>query len=122
MAICVSSAAMILQVAAAGFTLSWQHSVEKIPWQESWTARQDGLHLTQARVKGSGAGMEPPEDAVLRDGWYVFLPDIPPLPELVLAASGDTVSGWIFCAAGECHELGATASDPIRIRWCDDSD
>lgn len=119
MALCVAAAGVALHLATASFTLSWDHSVEKIPWQESWIAQPDGLRPTEARIKGSGAGMDPPEDAVLRDGWYVFHPHVPPLRELVLAASGKTGGGWTFCAAGTCHQLGATASAPVRIRWCE---
>lgn len=119
MAVCVAAAGVALHLAVTGFTLSWVHSVEKIPWQESWEAGPDGLRPVEARVKGSGAGMDPPEDAVLRDGWYVFRPHVPPLRELVLAASGETVSGWTLCAAGTCHELGDTASAPVRISLCD---
>ncbi|MEZ5450817.1 MAG: DUF1850 domain-containing protein [Thiolinea sp.] len=35
---------------------------------------EQGLQLLQARVKGSGAGMEPGDDAVLKDGWWVWQP------------------------------------------------
>jgi hypothetical protein len=118
MAVCVAAAGVALHLAVASFTLSWVHSVEKIPWQESWQADADGLRPIEARIKGSGAGMDPPEDAVLRDGWYVFHPQVPPLREVVLAASGETVSGWTLCTADACHELGATASAPVRISLC----
>lgn len=120
MAICVSAAAgAVLHLAASSFTLSWVHSVEKIEWQESWDAQPDGLRLIEARVKGSGAGMEPPADAVPRDGWYVFTPKVAPLPELVLAASGTTVGGWTLCTADSCRTLGENAGEPLRIRWCE---
>jgi hypothetical protein len=33
-----------------------------------------GLELVQARVKGSGAGMEPPPEARLVDGWFQWQP------------------------------------------------
>jgi hypothetical protein len=47
-------------LALAAFTLVWTHSIEKVDWQEDWHVTPDGLELVQARVKGSGAGMEPP--------------------------------------------------------------
>jgi hypothetical protein len=36
----------------------------------------------------------------------------------VLAASGETVSGWKLCANGQCNELGITAEQPIKISLC----
>ena len=47
-----------------------------------------GLQIVEARVEGSGAGMEPGEGAVLRDGWWIYKPELPPQREIVLAASG----------------------------------
>lgn len=119
MALCALSAAGLLRIATTSFMLQWTHSVEKVPWQEDWQITPAGLVLTEARIKGSGAGMEPPEDAVLRDGWYHYVPKIPPRPAIVLAASGDTVSGWKLCAENRCHELGATAQRPIQITICE---
>jgi len=55
---------VVLSIAA--FTLVWTHSIEKIDWQEDWRITPQGLELVQARVKGSGAGMEPPPEARLR--------------------------------------------------------
>ena len=79
----------------------------------------DGLTVVEGRVEGSGAGMEPPPDAVLEDGAYVYTPSLAPIPELVLAASGATGGGWMFCTTGgPCRVLGAERGDPVRIRWC----
>lgn len=53
------------------FTLAWQHTVEKVLWEEDYRLSERGLLLEEARVRGSGAGMEIPEGAVLRDGaWH----------------------------------------------------
>ncbi|MBC2886237.1 DUF1850 domain-containing protein [Ochrobactrum sp. CM-21-5] len=119
MPVCIATAGGIIKVAATAFVLSWTHSVEKIPWQEHWQASPAGLVLTEARIKGSGAGMDPPEDAVLKDGWYVYHPHIPPRRDIILAASGETVSAWTFCANGQCRDLGAKPSAPIKIALCD---
>lgn len=120
MALCIATAGGVMKIAAAGFILSWTHSVEKIPWQEHWSVTAQGLVLTEARIKGSGAGMETPDDAVLKDGWYSYRPDIPPRKEIVLAASGKTGEGWTLCAAAQCIELGRKAeAEPIRIAPCD---
>jgi hypothetical protein len=104
--LCVASAVAALGLATQSFTLSWVHSVERVEWQEQWQLAGHSLRLTQARVKGSGAGMEPPPDARWQDGWWVYAPALPLLPELWLAVSGATVGGWRLCdEAGHCHDL-----------------
>ncbi len=107
MTICVASATAALLLTGDAFMLSWTHSVEKVEWREHW--RVDGTHLIidEARVKGSGAGMEPPDYAVLRsDGWWVYRPGLPPQQQLLLAVSGATPDGWRLCVdGGSCHEL-----------------
>ncbi|MFK3665832.1 DUF1850 domain-containing protein [Ochrobactrum teleogrylli] len=118
MAVCIATAGGVLKIAATSFLLSWTHSVEKVPWQESWTVSSQGLVLSEARIKGSGAGMDPPADAVLKDGWYIYHPHIPPRGEIILAASGKTGGGWTFCSKQKCMELGGKAEEPIRIHVC----
>lgn len=116
--LCILLAAGLSALPAQDFTLSWTHSVEKTEWREAWRVTSQGLVATEARVKGSGAGMDPPEGSILKDGWWVWTPKLPPLPELVLAASGATGAGWTLCAAGQCRELGAQAGEAIHIRPC----
>ena len=121
-AACVYAGAKLLASVSAAFSLSWTHSVEKTGWQEDWQVTDAGLVLTEARVKGSGAGMDPGEGAVLENGWWRWTPRMAPVPELALAASGATVSGWRLCHGGkpECLELGDVASDNgISIRPCE---
>ena len=118
MAVCIATAGGILKIAATSFVLSWTHSVEKVPWQEFWNVTSQGLALSEARIKGSGAGMDPPADAVLKDGWYIYHPTIPPRQEIVLAASGKTSGGWTFCSKHKCVELGKTEETPIHIKPC----
>ncbi|TIW17730.1 MAG: DUF1850 domain-containing protein, partial [Mesorhizobium sp.] len=72
MSLCILTAGKTVTLAAAAFTLSWTHSVERTRWQEDWKVSPTGLHVVEARVKGSGAGMEPPEGSVLREGWWVY--------------------------------------------------
>jgi hypothetical protein len=117
-ALCILAAGKTIVLAATAFTLSWTHSVEKTRWEEDWRITPAGLEIVEARVKGSGAGMEPPPDAVFKDGWWVYAPKIPARPEIVLAASGATGSGWSLCAAGKCIEFGAAASEPVRLEPC----
>ncbi|GHC77532.1 DUF1850 domain-containing protein [Limoniibacter endophyticus] len=118
MAICIATAGGVLKLATTAFLLSWTHSVEKTPWEEDWVVTPQGMVIVEARLKGSGAGMEPPEEAVLKDGWYRYVPKIPPRQEIVLAASGKTVSGWSMCTEDRCLELGATEAEPVRIKTC----
>lgn len=106
MSLCLATSAVALQIAAQAFTLSWVHSVERTEWREQWRVEGTQLQLEQARVRGSGAGMDPGDDAVLQDGWWVWPGHGLTVPELNLANSGATVSGWTFCTtAGGCHDL-----------------
>lgn len=117
---CLLAGATMLALAGGGFTLEWTHSVERETWRESWEVTADHrLHLTQAAVKGSGAGMEPGPGGHFEDGWWVWAPDLPPVPSLVLAASGETPSAWTLCGV-DCVELGATSGQPVRIAPCTD--
>ena len=118
LALCVIAAGKSMVIATTLFSLSWTHSVEKTEWAESWRLTPQGLELTEARVKGSGAGMDPGEGAQLEDGWWVWEPDLPVVPELVLASSGATVSAWKLCHAGGCVALGAEAGEPVTMRSC----
>lgn len=118
MSACLLAGAMVLTLSGPDFRLEWTHSVEKITWREFWRIENGALLLTRAAVKGSGAGMEPGDGAVLQDGWWVWTPDLPPQPELLLAASGATVSGWRICEADHCRSVGVTQGDPVRLRPC----
>lgn len=115
MSLCLAAPLLALTLAADAFTLVWTHSVEKTEWQERWQVQGDALVLAEARVRGSGAGMEPPEGAVLQDGWWVYTADLS-VPRLRLAASGATGSGWRLCTEAEgCRELEALLSTEGRL-------
>ena len=120
MSLCIFAAGKTITLAATAFTLSWTHSVEQTRWEEDWRITPAGIEIVEARIKGSGAGMEPPPDAVFEHGWWVYAPEIPATPEIVLAASGATGAGWSLCAAGDCIELGAAAGEPVRLKPCGD--
>ncbi len=107
----------LLALAVTAFTLAWTHSVERIGWEEDWRVTPAGLQIVEARVRGSGAGMEPPEGAALDGGWWVYAPRVGAVPELVLAASGATAA-WRLCAGATCIELGAEAGPPVRLAAC----
>lgn len=120
MSICIAAAGKIVSLAASLVTLSWTHSVERVPWEEDWRLENGRLALVEARVKGSGAGMEPPSDARLIGGWWHYHPELPPLPRIVLAASATTGSGWRICGDGRCQTFAALpdAAEPITIEPC----
>ncbi len=117
MSLCLAAAGLAVEIAASAFTLSWTHTVEKIVWQEDWRIDAGSLMVDEARVKGSGAGMEPPQSAILRDGFYVWRPDLPAQAELVLRRAAEA-GDWHLCAAGRCAALGewlGSNADPVRI-------
>lgn len=106
MSLCVVAAPLVaLALGADAFTLAWTHSVEKTEWQEDWQVRAGALVLVEARVRGSGAGMEPPEGSVWRDGWWAYRRDLA-VPSLHLAVSGATVDGWRLCTEEDgCRDV-----------------
>ena len=120
MSLCVLAGGKAVVMAVSAFTLSWTHSVEKIVWQEDWRVTPAGLELVEARVKGSGAGMEPPEGAVLKEGWWIYSPRVAPVPRLALAASGATVSGWSICNEGTCTVFGEEPGADLVLEPCRD--
>lgn len=104
LSLCLISAGVTKTLAVAAFTLVWTHSIEKIDWQEDWRVTPNGLELVEARVKGSGAGMEPPPEARLVDGWFQWQPKPVLRPEVVLGNSG-LAGEWRLCRDGKCRTL-----------------
>jgi hypothetical protein len=111
LSLCLAAAGIIKTLALASFTLAWTHSIEKVEWQEDWRVTAHGLELVQARVKGSGAGMEPPSDARLVDGWFQWQPHMT-MPEVALGNSG-AAGEWRLCAEGQCRTLSQIFGLPI---------
>ena len=106
----------------AEFTLAWVHSVEKTRWEERYRVAGVELMLTEARVEGNGAGMEPPPGAILRDGWWTWQPRTS-LADLRLTRSPYT-RDYTLCWKDHCSELGtligAADDDVVVIRRCAD--
>ncbi len=122
MALCLSAAAAVAVLAMNSFTLAWTHSIEKIRWEEDWRLAEGRLQLVAARVRGTGAGMEPPSDAVLRDGVWHYRPHLAPLDELLLAHS-PSVKAYDICAVAGCRPLpdylpGLPAQATLRLAAC----
>ncbi|MCO5100047.1 MAG: DUF1850 domain-containing protein [Burkholderiaceae bacterium] len=112
-------------VPVLAFTLGWVHSIEKTSWEEDWRVVDEGLVLVEARIEGSGAGMEPPPGAVLRDGvWhYAPAPRTRTHEALVLAIS-PYAQPYRFCVDGRCRPLAQVAGlaesfATIRVERCD---
>jgi len=123
LSLCLTSVGVVKTLSIAAFTLVWTHSIEKTDWQEDWRVTAKGLELVQARVKGFGAGMEPPPDARLVDGWFQWQPARAPMPELVLANSG-AAGEWRLCSGGNCRTLSEIFGHPIganviKMNACD---
>jgi hypothetical protein len=126
LSLCLTSLGVVKTLSVAAFTLVWTHSVEKVDWQEDWRVTPRGLELTQARVKGSGAGMEPPPEARLVDGWFQWQPMRAPMPEVALGNSG-AAGEWRLCQDGKdgrCRTLSEIFEHPIganvtTMRACD---
>jgi len=110
--LCLATAGVVKSLAVASFMLSWTPSAENTEWQEDWRVTPQGLEIVEARVKGSGAGMEPLPDAPLIDGWFRWKPQLPVLPEVALRNSG-MAGEWRLCTDGKCQDLSAILGRPL---------
>jgi hypothetical protein len=112
LSLCLASAGAVKALALTAFTLAWTHSIEKVEWQEDGRITPAGLELVEARVKGSGAGMEPPPEARLVDGWFQWQPRRAPMPEVILGNSG-AAGEWRLCHDGGCQTLSEIFGRPV---------
>jgi hypothetical protein len=118
--LCLIAGAVIAPLLTDALTLAWTHSVEKIPWEEDWRLGPAGLELVEARVRGSGAGMEPPPDARLVEGAWTWNPGNPAQREIVMRRSGATAD-WRICIRGSCRDMGSYLpldADPVVLSAC----
>ena len=104
--LCLAAGLITATVPLSAFTLAWTHSIEKIRWEEDYRIVDSRLVLEEARIRGSGAGMEPPADAQIRNGVWHYRPNLPPLEQLRLTHSPYT-AGYEICSAGGCKPLTA---------------
>ena len=122
MSLCLAAGALSAVLAVNAFTLSWIHSIEKIRWEEDWHIEAGALVVTEARILGSGAGMEPPAGAVLKNGVWHYRPQLPPQAVLRLSHSAHA-GGYTLCTATLCAPLadrlpGIDNSAEIELRGC----
>ncbi|MCB8822437.1 DUF1850 domain-containing protein [Microvirga rosea] len=119
--ICLLAGSKVVPLLVSAMTLAWTHSVEKILWEEEWRSGPAGLELVEARVRGSGAGMEPPPEATSDHGVWKWRPNVPPLQEVALRRSGATAD-WGICIEGRCRPMGEFVppeADPVVMKPCD---
>ena len=102
--LCLTAPDYAVRVPADRFTLVWQHSIEKIDWEEDYVVAGRWLYLSGARIRGTGAGMEPPEDAVRVGGIYTYRPAQRWFPSLNLARS-NVVQDYRLCIDGRCAPM-----------------
>ena len=85
MAFCAGGGRLVTRLAVVSFTLGLDALGREGPLEEDWLVQHSALVLTQARIQGSGAGMDPPEGAVLADGFWHFRPQLGPCRRLSFA-------------------------------------
>lgn len=109
-------------VQAREFTLAWEHSIEKTRWEEDYAVVQRRgqvrLQAKTARVQGSGAGMEPPLDAVRRQQWYEYQPNPWPAAPLRLTRSTYT-NDYEWCMHEHCRPLSSwlESDGDVTLLW-----
>ena len=106
--LCLAAAALSVALPIQDFTLAWTHSIEKIRWEEDYRIEGSQLILSEARIRGTGAGMEPPEGSVLKDGVYHYHPALRTVQRLNLARSA-YVADYELCWDGICHPMKEVA-------------
>ncbi|MBX3536679.1 MAG: DUF1850 domain-containing protein [Chelatococcus sp.] len=120
MSLCLAAAGLMVQLGVSQVTLSWTHSVQKTVWEEDWRLTPQGLLLTQARVMGSGAGMDPPPEARREGNFWTWKPPLGPLASVAMRRSGAT-DDWRLCYEGRCRSLSDLLpgdADPVSLISC----
>uniref|UniRef100_A0A9E8CRH2 DUF1850 domain-containing protein n=1 Tax=Bosea sp. NBC_00436 TaxID=2969620 RepID=A0A9E8CRH2_9HYPH len=121
MSLCLVAGALVVVLGRGEITLGWRHSVQKTLWEEVWRETPAGLEIVEARIEGSGAGMDPPDGAKLIDGFWRWHPTLPPLQEVVMRRSGATAD-WRICTASGCRAMSdylPTDADPVTLKICE---
>jgi hypothetical protein len=100
------------------FTLAWTHSVQKSRWEERYRVEAEGLRLVEARIEGSGAGMEPPLEAQRHGNGWRWTPNLL-VPAVTLAASSHG-GDYRICTAAGCRALDeiVPGDRPVELRRC----
>lgn len=96
-------------------TLTWMHSVEKIRWEEDYERQDAVIKLQAARIQGSGAGMDPPEDAIFKNGFWSYQPILEAQPSYLFRLSRYT-KNYEICIADQCRIISDyfTNNQPLQ--------
>jgi hypothetical protein len=120
MEFCLLAAGATIRLGTIALTLAWTHSIEKIRWEEDYRLTPAGIVLQQDRIQGTGAGMEPPPDAIFDGKWWRYKPHLAPLPQVVMRRSGATAD-YQVCIGGTCKAMGeyvGADADPVTLTRC----
>lgn len=104
MSLCLASGSLLAALPLTAFTLAWTHSIEKTRWEEDWRLVGTQLELREARIHGSGAGMEPPPGARLDGGVWRYVP-AHPMHERLRLTHSPHAAGYELCSADGCRPL-----------------
>lgn len=118
-ALCLAGGGEVVRVATLVFTLAWTHTIERTAWEEDWRVEPAALVLVEARVKGTGAGMEPPDDARFDGGWWRWSPGLS-VPMVTLRRAPEA-GDWRLCVDGTCRPFGTllpATADPVTLAPC----
>lgn len=120
MSLCLAAGALVVALGRGEITLGWRHSVQKTLWEEVWRETPAGLEIVEARIEGSGAGMDPPDGARLVEGFWRWRPVLPQLREVAMRRSGATAD-WRICIDGQCRPMSdylPADADPVTLKIC----
>lgn len=120
--LCLAAGAITAVLNLQQFTLAWTHSIEKVRWEEDWRITDGRLEIVEARIRGTGAGMEPPEGARLANGVWHYRPALPPLESVTLAHSPYAMP-YELCTDKHCQPLaghlpGIAPTESIALTAC----
>lgn len=118
-------------IPTSSFTLAWTHSIERQRWEEDYALQEPlstesqtspsqdmSLKPIKARIKGSGAGMEPGLNARLVNGWYEYAPPQVPLNTLRLSRSFFT-EDFSICINQTCRNMSEVlpSDGGVTLLW-----
>jgi hypothetical protein len=124
MGVCLGLAGTVwAELASERFTLAWRHSVEKVRWAEDYQVAGERLWLREARVRGSGAGMEVPAGALFEGGQWRYAPGLH-LDRLRLGRTPEA-GDYELCVADRCRPMADWIGPPtaevaaVEVWACD---
>lgn len=116
LSLCMGLAGVVwAELPTSSFTLAWMHTIEKVRWEEDYRVTPDGLLLDEARIRGTGAGMEVPDNAVLRDGAWHYQVELAPLHILRLGRTPEA-GDYEICLESRCRPMSDWLGPPLAER------